>query len=166
MTPAALGFDTLVVNFGSVPFSSSSTRTLTLRNTGGASTSAISLEITGTNANRFAIEPTGNTCSGQTLAGGATCTFTIRFTPTNVGAKTAFVTASATPGGAAAAGSTAPGPERPRTAQPPWPAAASGRVISIPCAPAIATTSAIAGRPRAASSAAARANASIPSPGE
>ena len=103
VTPAALGFDMLVVNFGSVPFSSSSTRTLTLRNTGGASTSAISLEITGTNANRFAIEPTGNTCSGQTLAGGATCTFTIRFTPTNVGAKTAFVTASATQGGAGSA---------------------------------------------------------------
>ena len=46
-----------------------------------------------------------------------------------------------------------------------WPAAASGRVISIPCAPAIATTSAIAGRPRG-EPAAARANASIPSPGE
>ena len=65
VTPAALGFDPLVVNFGSVAFNSSSTQTLTLRNTGGSSTSAIALEITGENANRFAIEPTGDTCSGQ-----------------------------------------------------------------------------------------------------
>ncbi|MET0818142.1 MAG: choice-of-anchor D domain-containing protein, partial [Solirubrobacteraceae bacterium] len=100
---AALGFDSLVVDFGNVAFNSSSTRTLTLRNTGGSSTSAISLAITGTNASRFAIEPTGDTCSGQTLASGATCTFTIRFTPLNMGAKTAFVTASAAQGGAGSA---------------------------------------------------------------
>ena len=84
----------LVVNFGGVPFNSSTTRTLTLRNTGGSTSSAISLALSGTNANRFEILAAGDSCTGQTMAGGATCAFTVRFTPVNLGAKTAFVTAS------------------------------------------------------------------------
>ena len=53
--------------------------------------------------NRFAILTAGNGCSGQILAAGAMCTFTVRFTPVNLGAKTAFVTATpavGAPGGA------------------------------------------------------------------
>ncbi len=44
---------------------------------------------------RFAIVAASDTCSGQILASGATCSFTVRFTPVNIGARTAFVTASA-----------------------------------------------------------------------
>ena len=105
LTGRALGlaFDALAVSFGSVPFNGSSTRTLTLRNTGGSSSSVITLALSGDDASRFAILPAGDSCSGQIVASGATCVFTVRFTPLNMGLKTAFVTASAAQGGATGA---------------------------------------------------------------
>lgn len=93
----------LLHNYGGVPFNSFEDFTFTINNSGQASSSAISLSISGTNANRFQILATGDTCSDQSLSGGASCSFTVRFTPLNVGPKTAFVEFAATQGGSGAA---------------------------------------------------------------
>jgi hypothetical protein len=74
-------------------------RTMTVTNTGDATagTSApISPSIAGAGAAFFSV---ANTTCGATLAGGAACDVTIRFTPTtSLGAKSATVAVSATPG--------------------------------------------------------------------
>lgn len=93
----------LLNNYGGVPFNSSKDFTFTINNSGQASSSAISLSLSGTNANRFQILSAGDTCSGQSLGGGASCSFTVRFSPGSIGAKTAFVEFSATQGGVGAA---------------------------------------------------------------
>jgi hypothetical protein len=59
-------------------------------NDGGA---AVSLSVSGINATDFAV--TGETC-GATLAGsGASCTYTLKFTPTIVGSESATLGVSA-----------------------------------------------------------------------
>ena len=102
-TPPILGLSPLLHDYGGVPFNSSRDFTFTITNTGQASSSAISLSITGTNANRFQVLAAGDTCSDQSLSSGASCSFTVRFTPGNIGAKTAFAGFSATQGGAGSA---------------------------------------------------------------
>ena len=74
-------------------------QTLTVLNTGEATTGPIALTVTGTNANEFAIAST--TCT--VLASNETCTVTVVFTPLAIGTRAATLTASATPGGIATA---------------------------------------------------------------
>jgi hypothetical protein len=102
-TAPSLGVSPLLHDYGGVPFNSSRDFTFTITNTGQASSSAISLSISGTNANGFQVLTAGDTCSNQPLSGGASCSFTVRFTPGNIGAKTAFANFSATQGGAGSA---------------------------------------------------------------
>ena len=82
----------LAVSPTSASFSSSlntttAGQTLTVSNTGTAVMTISSLLLSGTNSNQFAIT---NGC-GTTVAIGASCTVTVRFTPTSTGNKTASI---------------------------------------------------------------------------
>jgi hypothetical protein len=88
--------------FGNQPTgSTSAARTLTLSNSGGAGATGIAVAVattsTPTTPNQFG-RPTGTaggTCTGTTLAAGASCTINIVFSPTSTGAKTGTVTITA-----------------------------------------------------------------------
>jgi hypothetical protein len=69
------------VNFGSVFVNQSSpVNTVTIKNTGATSTGALSVVLAGSGAAQVAI--TGNTCTGS-LAPGANCTISVRYSPTD-----------------------------------------------------------------------------------
>jgi sugar lactone lactonase YvrE len=68
--------------------STSPTQPLTLTNNGSAVLSIASIAITGTNSGDFG---QSNNC-GSSLAGGASCTINVAFTPTTTGARTATLT--------------------------------------------------------------------------
>ena len=78
VTPASLAFSS-ALNVASA------TQTVTVSNTGTAAMTISSMALGGTNANQFSIT---NGC-GTSVAIGATCTVTVRFTPTTIGAKSA-----------------------------------------------------------------------------
>ena len=75
----------------------SATQSLTVTNTGGASTGAVSTSLAGADAGQFAKFADG--CAGKVLAPGASCTLDAAFGPTSLGAKAARVDVSGTPGG-------------------------------------------------------------------
>jgi hypothetical protein len=77
--PASLAFGTIASGH------SSTNKTVTITNSGSA-TLTISETVSGTNAADFA--PAGGTC-GATLAGGAHCTYLLKFTPGFTGAESA-----------------------------------------------------------------------------
>jgi hypothetical protein len=81
--PASLAFGNQVVG------SNSTAQTVTLSNTGLASLIYTGITFTGTDLTQF--NRSGGTCvvTGGTLAAGASCTVSVRFLPTTVGAKTA-----------------------------------------------------------------------------
>jgi hypothetical protein len=82
--------------FGNVPVTSTSTsRTLTLHNTGAATMTGIAVAVTAPYAS------TGGTC-GATLGAGSTCTITVAFSPTATGAAAGTVSIT---GGVAVTGS-------------------------------------------------------------
>jgi len=86
------------IAFGTVASGHSSTnKTVTITNSGGA-TVMLSESVTGTNAGDF-ISVVSGTC-GTTLAGGAHCTYLLKFTPSAVGGESA--TLGVTAGGDAA----------------------------------------------------------------
>ncbi len=92
LAPSPAAFNPTVINGGTDDV------TVTVTNSGGAASGAVSMAIGGSDANQFSI--TGGTCAaGPTLAPGGTCTSIIRFAPTSPGAKAATLTANATPGG-------------------------------------------------------------------
>jgi hypothetical protein len=79
--------------FGGRNLGTSGSQTFTFSNTDtGPATEALTfgasaITLTGTNANQFA--KGADSCSGQTIAVGASCSVTVTFTPTTTGAKTA-----------------------------------------------------------------------------
>ncbi len=75
----------------------SPSRTFTITNNGIVATGAIATFTTGANAADFTI--TGDTCAGAMLAPAASCTIDVVFAPTARGARSATVTATASPGG-------------------------------------------------------------------
>lgn len=105
ISPAAL---TLVAasgsstNYGNVLMGSTQTMSFTVTNTGQQASGALSLGLTGTNAGQWQVSSGATACQiGQPLLGGASCTSAVRFTASAAsgnGAKTATLTASATPG--------------------------------------------------------------------
>ncbi len=106
LAPAALSILPTTWDFGSfLAGVSSSTQTFTVSNAAGAqATSAIAVSLGGTNSGLFTIVT--DACTGQTLAGGASCSVTAMFTPgaaATAGAKSANLQASATTGGNASA---------------------------------------------------------------
>ena len=75
-------------DFGTVTMGSSSAVTdFTLRNTGGSPTGTINHVFAGANASEFSV--TTSTCLGAPLAGGATCTISVRFNAGSPGTKAA-----------------------------------------------------------------------------
>jgi hypothetical protein len=80
------------LSFGSVPINTTSAaQTLTLHNTGTAGATGIAVAVTAPFARA------GGTCA-TTLAGGATCTITVTYSPTAIGASTGTATITANVG--------------------------------------------------------------------
>ena len=75
-------------DFGSVNIDSSFARTYTIQNTGNATLTVSSITITGTNAIEFAVS---GISLPATIAGLGSTTFTITFTPTAFGTRTATI---------------------------------------------------------------------------
>ncbi len=86
VAPAAVAFPTLKGGKTSLP------KTVTVTNNGSA-TLTISESVGGANAGDFAV--TGGTCGATLAGGGASCTYTLTFTPSIVGAETATLGVSA-----------------------------------------------------------------------
>ena len=109
--PAALAFTPSPFDFGQVGTGqTSSPQTVTLANTGGQATGALTDTLTGAAA--FTV--TGDTCTGISLAAGGTCTVTVRFAPASIATDTARLTGvSANPAVTATAALTGTG-VRPR----------------------------------------------------
>ena len=82
LSPTSLTFASQAVG------ATSAAQTITLNNTGNAALSITSLALTGTNASDFAQT---NTCGSQSLAAGANCTISVKFTPSASGSRTASV---------------------------------------------------------------------------
>jgi len=91
--PATLTITPTSHDFTTVVIGQSATRAFTVRNTGDLPSGTLATSFTGGDYGASA-----NTCTG-TLAAAATCTVTVRFTPTAVGARNGSVTVTATPGG-------------------------------------------------------------------
>jgi outer membrane protein assembly factor BamB len=76
----------------------SSARTFTITNLGSTPTSALTDGLSGPDAAHFRL--ISDRCAGTILAGRASCTVTVSFTPTRSGPRTAWLTAAAATGGA------------------------------------------------------------------
>ena len=84
------------VDFGAELVGASTTdQTVTLTNEGQQTSGTLSTSLGGTDPGDFAID--SNTCTG-TLAGGASCSVTVHFTPTALGSRSATLSISAFPG--------------------------------------------------------------------
>jgi hypothetical protein len=94
------------LNFGNIPATQTAASTLTVTNTGNASGVVPPLLVMGPNASEFSVAaPAGaaNPCTATTtLAPGAVCTASVRFTPASTGAKTATLQLGMSPIGAVA----------------------------------------------------------------
>ncbi len=84
LSPTSQAFDVQLIN------TTSSSRTVTLSNTGNATMSIISILFTGANAGDFA----RTTTCGATLAAGANCSISVTFRPTATGARTGTLSVS------------------------------------------------------------------------
>ena len=74
---------------------------VTIRNSGGSTSSAIAVALVGTDPAHFEIVPTGDAtdCADATLEPDTTCTVQVRFAPQSAGARSAELEVSATDGG-------------------------------------------------------------------
>ena len=108
LTAGALSMSPGVKDFGATPQgTSTATALFTLKNTGGSTTSLLAVNVTGTDRTQFAVS--ADTCSGTSLAAGASCTLSVAFTPGALGLKSASLVATATEGGSATAAITGTG---------------------------------------------------------
>jgi hypothetical protein len=87
ISPTAKDLGSLVIGSTSMP------ATFTVTNNGGSASGAVTLALTGTDADEFAIGM--DQCSGKVLPPKATCTATVSITPTSAGAKAGSLTAKA-----------------------------------------------------------------------
>ena len=103
ISPGALRISPDTQTFGMVAQNQgSSSQTFTITNGGQQATGAMSVALGGTDKGEFQVTADG--CGKQTLAVGSTsCQITVRFAPTGLGAKSASLTVSASPGGMAVA---------------------------------------------------------------
>jgi hypothetical protein len=94
----ALELDKTMHDYGSVVNNTSSTPVIfTVSNTGNAPSGTLMVSLTSSPDMQYAIASDG--CSGMTLAAAASCTVSVRMTPTMTGSPTATLAVSATPGG-------------------------------------------------------------------
>jgi centrosomal CEP192-like protein len=85
-TPPSLSFlSSPSPAYGSVAVGQSLDRTFTLKNTGGSSTAALQLNLSGATA--FTIPAGGDQCSAVALGPKKKCTVTVRYTPASAGAS-------------------------------------------------------------------------------
>src|SRR4051812_18753533 len=101
--PGALRISPDTQSFGMVAQNQgSSSQTFTITNGGQQTTGAMTVALGGTDKAEFQVTADG--CGKQTLAvGTGSCQITVRFAPTGLGAKSASLTVSASPGGTAVA---------------------------------------------------------------
>jgi hypothetical protein len=85
--PASISVNQTSVAFGSSPLGQSTTVPVTVTNTGVQGLTIGQAALAGQNAGQFAIA--SDTCSGQTVSGGDTCTIGVQYNPTARGAQTA-----------------------------------------------------------------------------
>ena len=88
VAPASGSVSPTSLSFGDQRVNTSSTKAVTLSNTGGSELSNINISITGANSNQFSQT---NNC-GASLAAGSSCTINVTFRPTTTGSMTATVT--------------------------------------------------------------------------
>lgn len=96
-TAALIQVTPTAASFGSVATSASLDLPFTVTNAGTAPTGAITAVVTGVAATQFSVVSVG-TCSAP-LAGGASCTVTVRYSPTMLGAVVAVLDVSSPTGG-------------------------------------------------------------------
>jgi hypothetical protein len=90
-------------DFGAVPINTASTLSFRITNPAGSPTSGVvTMSVSGS-----ALSLGGDGCTGTTLTAGASCVVDVTFAPLATGPITGTLTASASPGGAPAAGLTA-----------------------------------------------------------
>lgn len=100
LTPGNIAIEPSTRDFGTSPIGTATgATTFTVRNTGTATTGALTVAVAGANPADFPIVPGGDGCTGSTLAGGATCTVAVQFQPTVAGARSATLRVQGTPGG-------------------------------------------------------------------
>jgi len=104
LAPGALSISPSVVDFGVVaPGTTSALRTLTVIQAAGCpSTGTLAVSRAGIDPAQFAIAT--DTCSGATLAGGASCTLGVTYTAKASGTSSANLSVMANPGGTSTAG--------------------------------------------------------------
>ena len=85
----ALSFSPSPFDFGPVTGGSSQSKTLTLRNAGGAASGTLKVSLSRSDA--FTI--TTDSCTGRSLGPRQSCRVTVRFAPIGAGAATATLTA-------------------------------------------------------------------------
>jgi hypothetical protein len=88
--PAVLAFQPAPYDYGHVAVGERPERVFTLANTGGRASSSLTVQVSGSTA--FSV--IADTCTGTSLGPGKTCTVTVRFTPTGVGAVTGELAAA------------------------------------------------------------------------
>ena len=76
----------------------SANQKLVLRNPAQTAITVSSVTLVGGGASQFALRPAFDTCTGQTVAPGATCEAKVAFAPTSGGAKSAFARVTTTAG--------------------------------------------------------------------
>jgi hypothetical protein len=94
--------------FGQVAVGSARTASVSLFNTGGASTGAIVPMIGGSNVSDVSFT-TPDTCTGNALAAGGNCSLTLKYVASVAGSASASLYVNASPGGAASLQLTATG---------------------------------------------------------
>jgi hypothetical protein len=100
LTPAAITIDRSSHDFGGVGTGTSTQTTFTITNTGESDALALTTTIAGADAGDFA--RVGGSCP-DVLAGGASCTIDVAFTPSALASRTGTLTVAAEPGGTTSA---------------------------------------------------------------
>lgn len=103
IAPGALAFEPTSHNYNVVVEGQLATQLFTLRNTGGAPTSAVSVSVGGADAGLFSL--VNDLCSGTAINAAGSCTVSVRITAGvgSAGARSGQVLASATTGGSTSA---------------------------------------------------------------
>jgi hypothetical protein len=83
VTDSVAPTDDLIVAFGNLPVGDSATQTVTVTNSASATASLVLGTIGAGNGLAAPYSVANDTCSGQTLAAGGSCTFDVQFQPTS-----------------------------------------------------------------------------------
>ncbi len=93
VTPTPFSFGTTAVG------TPTASHTFTVTNTGGVDSGTLAVSLGGLDATQFAIGT--DSCDGMILAGGATCTIEVTYSPTSAGDHAGTLSVAASPGGTA-----------------------------------------------------------------